>query len=287
MKKAILIAVIGATTLSVNAGDWGKAPVGKAPIEECIDLGGVINVGWMSDYFYAGYHLATSNIHGGVNYTFDGLAVPITIGAQYFTSLDRPTFGITVDTLQLFAAADLGTIAGFDIELAFTHHMFPAGLNPVFNQPAFPYGDPVAEVSLRLRRDLGFATLVGSANYVPGETDPANPATGGVAADVGFYGNVGLERALGITDNISLVLSGGGGYVDMFGGSRLAQRGWNHYYLQASLPIQLNCRTTLTPYVAFNGQPSFFANANPVNVANNTPGDGSVVHGGVALSVTF
>ena len=289
MKKAILVAVIGAMTLGVNAGDWGKAPVGKAPIEECIDLGGVINVGWMSDYFYAGYHLTTSTVHGGVNYTFDGLAVPITIGAQYFNSVDRPTFGVSADTLQLSAAADLGTIAGFDLELAYTQHLFPEGLNPVFNEPAFPYGDTIAEVSLRFRRDLGFATLVGSANYLPGETDPANPATGGVAADVGFYGNVGLERAFGITDNISLVLSGGAGYVDMFGTSRLAQRGWNHYYVQASLPIQLNCRTTLTPYIGLNEQPSFIANNNPVNFAGfpPTPADGSVVHGGVALSVSF
>ncbi len=46
MKKAILVATIGAMTLGVNAGDWGKAPVGKAPIEECVDLGGEISAGW-------------------------------------------------------------------------------------------------------------------------------------------------------------------------------------------------------------------------------------------------
>jgi len=45
MKKAILVATISAMTFGVNAGDWGKAPVGKAPIEECVDLGGEISMG--------------------------------------------------------------------------------------------------------------------------------------------------------------------------------------------------------------------------------------------------
>ena len=49
MKRTILMAAIGAMTLGVHAGDWGKAPVGKEPIEECVDLGGKISAGYMSD----------------------------------------------------------------------------------------------------------------------------------------------------------------------------------------------------------------------------------------------
>jgi hypothetical protein len=29
--------------------------------------------------------------------------------------------------------------------------------------------------------------------------------------------------------------------------------GWNQYYLRASLPIELNCRTVLTPYIGNAG----------------------------------
>jgi Mg-chelatase subunit ChlD len=37
-----------------HTGDWGKAPVGKAPIEESVDLGGEIKAGYMSDYIFYG-----------------------------------------------------------------------------------------------------------------------------------------------------------------------------------------------------------------------------------------
>jgi Mg-chelatase subunit ChlD len=37
-----------------RTGDWGKAPVGKAPIEESVDLGGEISAGYASDYIFIG-----------------------------------------------------------------------------------------------------------------------------------------------------------------------------------------------------------------------------------------
>ena len=83
MKKAILVATIGALTLGANAGDWGKAPVGKAPVEECVDLGGVISTGYMTDYIFYGARFAGDSVWTDVNYTFDGLTVPITVGAWY------------------------------------------------------------------------------------------------------------------------------------------------------------------------------------------------------------
>lgn len=46
-----------ATELEVkreSTGDWGKAPVGKAPIDETVDLGGEISAGYMSDYIFYG-----------------------------------------------------------------------------------------------------------------------------------------------------------------------------------------------------------------------------------------
>ncbi len=280
MTKALLITLLSTLTLGVIAGDWGKAPVGKAPIEECIDLGGEITVGYMSDYYYRGFHVADSSLYADVNYTFDKLAVPVTIGALYINSFDSSFFGLGFDTLRLYADADLGTFAGFDFNLKYTYHSFPEGFNPL-PVGGFPVGDGVGEVSLGFSRDLGFATLVGSANYY---LEEGSPLIG--SPDLGFYGNVGLEKSIGLTDNISLVLAGGVGYVDMFGGSVTAIRGWNHYYLTASLPIQLNCRTTLTPYIGFNNQSSFTSIFNPVNLAPSIP-DGDDLHGGVSISVTF
>jgi len=284
MKKIILAAMIGAMTLGVNAGDWGKAPVGKAPIEECIDLGGEITVGYMSDYFYRGQHVATGSVYGDVNYTFDGLAIPITIGAWYLNGVDIPTLGpFGFDHLQVYATAHLGTFAGFDLGLSYIHHEFPEGLNPIFNAPVF-FGGDGDEVKLDFRRDLGFAALVGSFSYYLGDT--VFPQV-----DPGFYGNIGLEKSIGITDNISLVLAGGVGYADIYSGiglPGLSVRGWNHYYLTASLPIQLNCRTTLTPYIGYNDQNGTLTSlANPASQLVGALPDGSHLHGGVALSVTF
>ncbi|MDA7926765.1 hypothetical protein N9B21_01880, partial [Verrucomicrobiales bacterium] len=85
MKKAILVAIIGAMTLGVNAGDWGKAPVApsKAPIEECYDLGGEISAGYMSDFILNGSRVGRDTVWTDVNYTIDSI-VPITVGASYF-----------------------------------------------------------------------------------------------------------------------------------------------------------------------------------------------------------
>ncbi len=49
MRKSLLVATVCAVTFGANAGDWGKAPVGKAPIEECVDLGGEISVGYTTE----------------------------------------------------------------------------------------------------------------------------------------------------------------------------------------------------------------------------------------------
>ncbi len=53
------------------SGDWGKAPVDKTPIEECVDLGGVIEAGYHSDYIYKGYRLGRDSVSGSVDYTYE------------------------------------------------------------------------------------------------------------------------------------------------------------------------------------------------------------------------
>lgn len=282
MKKAILVAIIGAMTLGVNAGDWGKAPVGKAPIEECVDLGGVISVGWMSDYIFYGERLAESSVWADVNYTFDGLAVPITIGAWYLSGLDStvPGFflGDRYDELDLYAKAAIGTFAGFDATVGYTFFYFPGSNN---GPPALGIAE-THEFGIDLTRSLGIVDLALESNY------NANLNA--------WYHQVGISKTFGITDNISLVLGTGVAYSDNYFAvtapgalSNGRDTGWNHYYATASLPIQLNCRTTLTPYIGFNGATNGMIIDNSHGITGNlNPINGEdILHGGVSLSVTF
>lgn len=55
--------------------------------------------------------------------------------------------------------------------------------------------------------------------------------------------------------------------------------------MTASLPIQLNCRTTLTPYIGFVGAPNGFV-VDGVNPTGLDP-QSDILHGGVSLSVSF
>jgi hypothetical protein len=265
MKQAILVAAIGTLTFSVHAGDWGKAPVGKAPIEECIDIGGQISAGYMTDYYFHGMHSAEDSVWVDVNYTFTGLGVPITFGVMYLNGIHPFYF----DQLDIYLAGNFGTFAGFDTTIAYTHHFHPE--DGGFHKP---YG----ELGLGLRRSLGFADLVLGTNYMFGDGQ-----TAGQHSSKGWYHEVGLEKSIPVADNISLVLAGGAGYLDGIldnPGNSQSGSGWNHYYLRASLPIQLNCRTTLTPYVAYRSE---------VLLGGFTDDDfeDDNIHAGVSLSVSF
>ena len=316
MKKAILVATIGAMTLGVNAGDWGKAPVDKTPIVECVDIGGEVSVGYMSNYIFRGVEFAGDSVWSDVNYTFDGLAIPITIGALYLNGINDGGGGFgfggfpgtaDFDELDLYVSAALGTFAGFDVSLGYTHRTYPesrAGNPGVLAGPPFlnaPNRQGFGEINLGITRSLGFVDMKFSANSAMG---------GGGFAPNGFYYELGLEKSFGLTDNISLVLGGGVAYSDNYFqglnnfpnvagfvggvpvaglGGALEDSGWNHYYLTASLPIVLNCRTTLTPYVGFNGAPDGWVadgiNGSTTQALNN--GQSDILHGGVTLSVTF
>jgi hypothetical protein len=149
-------------------------------------------------------------------------------------------------------------------------------------------GTGYGEANLGISRSLGFVDLAYGANY----------AFGGGNTTSGWYHQFGLERTFGITDTVSLVLGAGVGYSDGYFAGRLRARnsGWNHYYLTASLPIELNCRATLTPYIGFSGSPSTWIagseDFNPnrrqqIQGATPTTAQGDILHGGVSLSVSF
>jgi hypothetical protein len=275
MKKTILVAVIGALTLSVNAGTWsGKGVAPKnPPVEECLDLGGNIGVGYHTDYIFRGARLARDTVSANVNYTYDGLAIPVTLGVDYFNGINNDTNGlIDFDMLHMFVDFGVGTFAGFDVNLRYTHHVFPEIRSNLANT-----GLGFGEIGLTVGRSLGFADLVYGSSY----------AMGGLAN--GWFHHLGLSRGFELTDSVSLVLAAGVAYSDNYWQSIALNRdsGWNHYYLTASLPIQLNCRTVLTPYIGYTGAPNTWVvdGADPYFPFGAQQSD--ILHGGVTLSVSF
>lgn len=266
MKRALSAALLLSVLVpGVRAGDWGKAPVAKAPIEECLDLGAQISVGYETDYIFRGVRFARDSVYTDVNYTFDGLILPVTVGTTYLNGINGSAFGAGFDQLDLYARADIGSYAGFDFMLGYTHRTFPE-----FRSNIGPFGG-FGEINFGIRRDLGFADLVFGTNYAMG---------GGGVSPRGWFHQLGLERAFALTDAVSLALGAGLAYSDGYWiGSN-----WNHYYFTAGLPIVLNCRTTLTPYIGYTGAPTGWM-VDGIIGANRPQSD--ILHGGVNLSVTF
>ena len=133
-------------------------------------------------------------------------------------------------------------------------------------------------LGLEVSRSLGFVDVTYSNAY----------AMGGLAN--GWYHQLGFAKSFGLTDSISLALGAGIAYSDNYWSTlNVANNSdWNHYYVTASLPIQLNCRTTLTPFIGYVGNGG--AAGSMVTSGINPLGEGpqsDVLHGGVSLSVSF
>lgn len=250
------MATIGAMTHGIHAGDWGKAPAtpSKAPIEECHDVGGEISTGYLSDFIFYGSRRGRDSVWTDVNYTLDSV-VPLTIGVWYLNGTSTvPDPG---DQLELYLRAGLGTFAGFDVDLGYTHFFFPES------------GEgSEGEIALEIRRSLGFIDIAAETNY-------------NYSLDA-WYHQAGLEKSFDLTDSMSLVLAAGIGWSD--GLSQDSLSNWNHYYATASLPIELNCRATLTPYIGYNGDPGGWAAQDLVDGPNL---GADILHAGVSLAVSF
>ena len=258
-----IFALVGLLTTGAIAGDWGKAPIPKAPIEECYDLGGSISTGYATDFVFQGARHARDTVWVDTNYTFSNLALPVTLGATYYNFTEGSfANGIFDDFLHVYAKANTGTHAGFDTALSYNHVFFPEG-SSISSQ---------AVIMFDVRRSLGIVDFVGGTSYSAGGTISG-----------GWYHHAGLEKTFEISDTMSLVVGGGAGYSDNYW-VHLLNTGWAHYYAKASLPIQLNCRTTLTPYIGYNG--GINAEFNSADTLFSA-GGGDVLHGGVSLSVSF
>lgn len=293
MKSLILISTLSVLVLSAQSGDavrspLGKSPIGKAPVEECLDLGASIFTGYDSSYLYKGYLLGQDAVTGGVNYHFDGLALPLTASMQY-TNVAAGGFlsNATNDDLSFGLRAGLPSFAGIDAAISYIYHFYS-------EDPATRlYPSSQGEVGLHLSRDFQLAVLKFDLFYnnsLPNAWNGMIP--GGANNDNGaWYWDLGLEREFDVFGH-GLILAGGVTYADNYWGRgpnfRNAGRssGWSSYYLRASLPIALNCRTTLTPFVGFVGAPDTWLMDGMPNWLGLS-GQSDILHGGVNLNVAF
>jgi len=221
----------------------------------------------MTDYIYYGVRYARDSVWSDVNYTFDSLAFPITVGAWYLNSNDD---AVGLDELDLYASVALGTYAGFDLDLGYTHFYFP-------ESAGFHYG----ELALDIYRSLGFVDFIAEASYT---------FSGLGNQSGGWYYQAGVEKSFALTDATSLVLAAGVAYSDGYYSSPKigllngGDSGFNHYYATASLPIALNCRATLTPYIGYNGSPDGWI-VDEIDGGFGPQSD--ILHSGVTLTVSF
>jgi hypothetical protein len=293
VKKLIIFSTLSALVISAQAGDYeraplGKSPVGKSPIEECIDLGGSISVGYETHYLYKGYLFGQDAATAGVNYTVPGLALPVTFSANYVNVVSGNFLSnATNDDLSFGVRIGLPTFAGIESSLSYVYHMYLE--DPLTRL----YPSSQGEVGLHLSRDIQIALLKFDLFYNNSGPNSWNGMIpGGANNDTGaWYWDLGMEREIDILGQ-GLVLAGGVTYADNYWGRgpnfRTGGRssGWNHYYLRASLPIALNCRTTFTPYVGFVGSPDTWLMDGMPNWLG-LAGQSDILHGGVNLNVAF
>ena len=271
MNKFFVAALTAAIPAALISGDYGKAPLPKNPIpvEECYDLGGEISSGYATDYVLHGLRVNRDTVWADVNYSFDTI-VPLNFGVTHFSGIGRmfPYNAIgPIDETDLYLVATLENIAGFTVDLSYTHRFLPFSNLVGFDGS---YG----EFGIDVRRDLGFVDLVFGSDV---GFNSRNSFFAGGGGD-GWVHYAGLEKRFQVCEMSDLVLSGGVGYHDgYYFNAPQNSSDWSHYYVNAALPIQLNCRTTITPYMGYNG----------VQQWNVFAPQGDLLHGGVSLKVDF
>ena len=293
--KALLATLVGALAIQgANAGtEWVPAPSGKSTTctvadhcDKACDIGGSISFGYDTDYVWKGLRWAGDSIWADVNYTFDNLPFSPNIGVWHLSSLgslgdasDPTDFGTDNygDETNFYASINLPSVLGFDTTLGYVFSLFP-NQRSNFNSAGQPInGDSFSRVQFGASRDL-FAGL--SFNYL------AEYFFGG-GLDSGWFHTAGLATSIPIFKCTSLDLSGEVTYNDDVLGDR---SGFHNYLLKAALPVALNNRATLTPYIAYNGTPDgWSADGVDTGFFGNRvdPNFNDVFFGGVSIGVNF
>ena len=277
----------------------------KCPIDDCPDIGGSIAMGYETDYIFRGVRLTEDAIWVDANYTFDQMPLvnlPLTIGVKHVTGLaSRVTyftpFGGASDGDQsnIYASVGLPSVLGFDLDLGYDHYLYSNLRGPSPGGAFGGIGDSHGAISLNLSRELLWG-LVGTYNVAYDFVTPGNDFPFSGTNDNGAWiHTMALSKSIALTDNIGLDLSGGALYTDNvwprswgFPFQHARSSGWNNYFIRAALPIALNCRATLTPYIGYNGTPdTWIGDGADVDFFGPATNDNDILHGGVNIRVNF
>ena len=283
----------GSINQDCNAGTYTPPAPAKCPIEECPDIGGEISFGYDTDYILYGVRLARDSVWMDVNYTIDRLRFPITLGVWHLTSLSSAPGG-NFDETDLYATINTPGFLGFETSAGYIQRFFPTLRGP--SGTGF-IGDSRLEFWVQFERELfaGFNAYYRRAYdyHVPAAFVPLTANRTDQGAWVHTFG---LEKDFDLSDRAALALAGGVHFTDNFwpadmtalNGSpldRARSSGWNNYFLRAALPVSLNCRTVVTPYIGYSGSPdTWIADGVDLGPGSNA---NDILHGGVSVSVRF
>lgn len=304
MKLNALLKTLGFLALAATPVVAGTAPAPKnpAPVQPAVndDLGLNLGLGYHTNYIWRGLnygqHWVDGTINGvvplaeGTRLAWD-LNVGSLFGDDHFLVGGAPGGKLDYQRVQLGAAfqRDLGPVTA-SLGYRFYKNLGDLADNRNWGVPPGAAGTDMndgQEVSLGLATALGPINAATSANY-----DWVNDS---------WYFDLDLNTNIAVTDSISIVPFFNVGYGKNYNwqltpasfaaitGGNDDLTGWTAITTGIRLPIKLNSRATLTPYIAGNFPIGGLDNqAMPSGpFGNNDSAFKSVLFGGVTLNVRF
>lgn len=335
MKLNALLKTLGFLALAATPAVAGTAPAPKNPVAPAPvndDLGINASLGYDSSYVWRGVNFGSNWVRAGVDGSIlliggeseDAPSTSLVWDFQYgFLAGDNDSFTPNFPGALGVGLGDHNSFQRFEFGAAFAHDLGPVVLslgyryyyntgdltNPAINNfgnGGYQGMQDGQEVQLGLKTSLGPIDIASSANY-------------DWVSD-GWYFDATASTTIAITDAISFVPSFNVGYAKnytwqftrdstntflgggtaLFAGSESGGddiSGWAAANIRFSLPIKLNSRATLVPYIALNVPLGALQNVAQSSQSSNTlvgfgvnpPSTGfeSVVYGGVTLSIRF
>jgi len=292
MKMNALLKTLGFLALAATPVLAGTSPAPKnpvAPAPENDDLGITASLGYDTNYIWRGLNYGQNWVRSAAEGSIlliggaseDGAGTTsLDWNAQFGTfagDQDHLTPNLGVDDLGIsFQRLQLGAAVAHDfgpatVSLGYTYYRNMGTFTRVLTNDG-------GEINLGLATSLGPIDIASSANY-----DHVNNS---------WYFDVNASTTIAITDSISLVPFANVGY-----GHNLNWQfadpsnitGWTAITTGIQLPIKLNSRATLTPYLAGNLPLGTTANLGGTARDAGAPDTAfkSVLFGGVTLSVRF
>lgn len=303
MKLNALLKTLGFLALAATPVVAGTAPAPKnpAPVQPVNDdLGVNIGLGYHTNYIWRGLNYGQHWVDGSL-----GGAIPLVEGTRLAWDMNvgslfgddhiqlggAPAGKLDYQRVQLGAALqrDLGPVTA-SLGYRFYKNMGDLADNRNWGVAPGVVGSDMndgQEISLGLATALGPINAATSANY-----DWVNDS---------WYFDLDLNTNIAVTDSISIVPFFNVGYgknynwqiapasVAALTGGRDDLTGWTAITTGIRLPIKLNSRATLTPYIAGNFPMGGLGNqvipSGPFG-SNDSPFK-SVLFGGVTLNVRF